>query len=82
MGHDCGAMAFERACCPGEAKKVDGLPPINAPEYLTPPVAAVVVVLLDALIPQALTDGFTIASLAQVKPPGIPTYLLVSTFRI
>jgi len=82
MGHDCGRTAMERACCPGEAKKVDALTPVSAPEFAASPVA-IVVALLDPLTPPAILSGFfNSASLALVKPPGIPTYLLVSSFRI
>ena len=82
MGHDCGALAIEQACCEGEAKKVDALTPLSAPDFATAPVP-VLVALLDALTTPAMPTGFfNSASRAQVRPPGIPTYLLVSTFRI
>ena len=82
MGHDCGALAIEQGCCEGEAQKVDALTPTGMPQFATPPVA-VLVALLDPLTPRAIPTGvFNTAVGAQVKPPGTPTYLLVSTFRI
>lgn len=82
MGHDCGALAISQGCCEGEAKKVDALTPLSAPDFATAPVPVLVAV-LDALTPLAIPTGFfNRASTAQVKPPGIPTYLLIATFRI
>jgi hypothetical protein len=82
MGHDCGALAFERDCCSGEATKLGAVAPGTVTIGVTAP-AAVLVALLDE--PSPVVRGFAVSMLHRgglVKPPGDPTYLLNSTLRI
>jgi hypothetical protein len=81
MGHDCGALAIEKGCCSGEAMKIDGVAPLAAPE-LSPPPVVVLAAVRDVLLAPAIRGVFASAIGAQVKPPGVPAYLLASTFRI
>jgi hypothetical protein len=82
MGHDCGALAFERQCCSGEATKLNAVAPATVMVAAAPPVAVLVAVLEE---PSPGVRGLA-ASMLQaaglIKPPGDPTYLLNSTLRI
>jgi hypothetical protein len=82
MGHDCGALAFERECCSGEATKLNAVAPTTITVAVTAPAAVLVAVLED---PSPVVRGFAASMLHHgglIKPPGDPTYLLNSTFRI
>lgn len=81
MAHDCGEMAFEKSCCIGEGPNDDGLVAVKATFAAFPP--AIVVAVLD--MPATLfapASRFAATDRAPVKPPGIPTYLFVSSFRL
>jgi len=82
MGHDCGAAALERNCCPGEGGKVQGVAAATVSKKSTPPVAVLIAVLQAPLVTAPVTHGLNSPNGLTVKPPGTPTYLLVSTFRI
>jgi hypothetical protein len=47
-----------------------------------PSVALIAVLTAPPVIETVSTSTFTVASLASIKPPGIPTYLAVSSLRI
>jgi hypothetical protein len=82
MGHDCGALAFERQCCSGEATKLQAVAPATVTIAVAAP-AAVLVALLEE--PSPVVRGLAISMLHQgwpIKPPGDPTYLLNSILRI
>ncbi len=81
MAHDCGTMAFRSSCCAGAAQAV--------PE-------GVVATTAKTVVPQGVSARVPYAALASVAsircsvssqqlrrwPPGVPTYLLVSSLRI
>ena len=82
MDHDCGAAAIDAGCCSGEAAKANS---VSAASVQTPtfaPVAMLVAVLDFAAPLTSLHRSGGRGTGAPVRPPGIPTYLLVSTFRI
>ena len=82
MSHDCGAMAQKQSCCGSTASRVvqgAAVPRVSlmAPdatpvELKTPPPAS--------FHDQSRPVAFFID--VATNPPGVPTYLLISTFRI
>jgi hypothetical protein len=82
MGHDCGAAAVEVNCCSGEAAKVDALAPITIETLASAPLPVVVALLEMPDLVDRVSGIRHSGSQPPVRPPGIPTYLLVSTFRI
>jgi hypothetical protein len=82
MQHDCGAMAIQSSCCVGKDGDDQAFVASKPSEGFVP-VAALLAVLSTApppLIPSARlwrrVESFS------ASPPGIPTYLFVSSFRI
>lgn len=76
MAHECGDMALESACCAtpaGSDYALIGIPPV--------PVALPTATLDDTsgLVPPPRRAAY---DASPVRPPGIPTYLFVSSFRI
>ena len=81
MAHDCGEMAFEKSCCIGEGPNDDGLVAVKATFAAFPP--AIVVAVLDMpATPFVATSRVARAEPSTLRPPGIPTYLFVSSFRL
>jgi hypothetical protein len=80
MHHDCGETALERSCCAGETQNV---PTLVAMKSATAPIApAVVVTVLHTLAPFAPFLNDLRHTDDALKPPGVATYVLVSSFRI
>ena len=82
MGHDCGPMAGEHECCKSEAPRIDQR---SAEPRATLPVPHAPAIDLD--LPPAtshLDSGASVPVFTGlvVKPPGVPTYLLISTLRL
>lgn len=80
MGDDC-PMAQEHDCCAGETSKVKQ--GTVAKQLVFSPPSLVLVGILSALEPPQLQSEWNRDAIrSALKPPGIPTYLLNSTFRI
>ena len=82
MNHDCGAMAPKQGCCSTAAPRVDqgsASPRMS----LAAPHAGVVQLALQVPASPSLTSRHAQLSRGfDPKPPGVPTYLLISTFRV
>lgn len=81
MHHDCGEMAV-LSCCTGHVQQVQGVVATKSTVACVP-VAALLAVLVTpppggSSLPRA---SFTVES-RSAGPPGVPTYLFVSSFRI
>ena len=82
MGHDCGGAAIEATCCTGEAAKRDAVPP-SALETLGKVPPQILVAILEMPKPHGALGIVRVRGTEEsVSPPGLPTYLLVSTLRI
>lgn len=83
MGHDCGEGAVRPDCCPAPTAQIAQLsvaktvPLVTAPQPVLASVLALTEPLADACL--AVRDFLNGSSR---KPPGVPTYLLISTFRL
>jgi hypothetical protein len=75
-------MAVEQGCCSTEAAKIDTLPAGTAPVVAAAPVPVLVAVLDLPRPVDPASDVMHGGNCLPVKPPGAPTYLLVSTLRI
>lgn len=81
MGSECGHHAQDMTCCSIESQRVEQSPAVKS-ITIPQPVAVANELATFAEVPQWLVhrghhfDGFT------PKPPGVPTYLLVSTLLI
>ena len=81
MGSECGHRAQDDSCCSAESQRVDQLTVTKSITMPLPDAARHLAVFVE--IPQQSLvdrghhfDGFT------PKPPGVPRYLLLSTFLI
>ncbi|HVL65958.1 MAG TPA: hypothetical protein VM364_01720 [Vicinamibacterales bacterium] len=78
MAHDCGEMALEAACCLVEPQT----------DYARIAIAAVPLVLPTVNVADQLAAAapavrhWSARESSLVRPPGVPTYLFVSSFRI
>ena len=82
MGHDCGGAAMEAVCCTGEAAKRDAVSPSSV-ETLAKVHPQILVAILDMPEPHGAVGVQRARGTAEfASPPGLPTYLLVSTLRI
>jgi hypothetical protein len=80
MAHHCGEVAIKADCCDEGTQSRDSVAASLAAGALSAPVPVLAAVL--EMPPVAtLGDTFTSSS-ALVKPPGTPTYVLVSVFRL
>ena len=81
MQHDCGAMSIEASCCTGET---DADYSLGAVKLTVGTFAfAIVTAIIDVPATSATSTGhFARTEPSALKPPGIPTYLFVSSFRI
>lgn len=82
MHHNCGTAGIERNCCAGEAGKLKSLGAATLSILKGAPVAVLVAVLEPPLITERASHLLNTISDLTIRPPGAPTYLLVSTFRI
>jgi hypothetical protein len=82
MSNDCGRLAQAHECCRSEAPRVDQRSAVTRIS-LAPPDVTVIAVLVPALVVSLPTDAHRERfSAFSVRPPGLPTYLLVSSLRI
>ena len=81
MKHDCGAMSIQASCCPGETHADHSLGAVK-PTFATFAFPIVTAVIDVPATPATSTSRFARAEPSALKPPGIPTYLFVSSFRI
>ena len=82
MGHDCGKEAVTASCCPGDTHQIEGVVTPKAGAACAPVVALVaLLVAAPAAIP-ASAHSASGPETSSTGPPGIPTYLFVSSFRI
>ena len=82
MAHDCGAASIEQSCCASEVASLESLAAKTPVAVSAPPAAAFVCVFAPPSPLFSRASLVTSVRLVPVKPPKIPTYLLVSTFRI
>lgn len=81
MAHHCGRMAQAHDCCTTEAPRADQGTTV-ARVTIASPAAVLAAILPVPLVDAARFPGSSAPLVATVKPPGIPTYLAVSSFRI
>jgi hypothetical protein len=81
MQHHCGEMAIESSCCSGEVEGLQGFT-ATKPSVDVIPVVALVAMLTTPSPPIAIAQRATVTELSSTGPPGVPTYLFVSSFRI
>lgn len=81
MQHDCGAMSVEASCCKGETDADHSLGAVK-PTFATFAFATVTAIIDVPPTPDTSTSRFARAEPSALRPPGIPTYLFVSSFRI
>ncbi|MGH6691162.1 MAG: hypothetical protein ACREF4_10865 [Gammaproteobacteria bacterium] len=78
---DCD-MAISTPCCGGETPATGGVI-ATKPSVAFAPVAALLAVLATPAIPALVAGGtFAPSDHSATSPPGVPTYLFVSSFRI
>ena len=82
MAHDCGRMAPAHECCTTDAPRTEQGSTVAKTAIDPPSVALIAVLTVPPVMEGVPTSTFAVASLASMKPPGIPTYLAVSSLRI
>ena len=81
MQHTCGEMAIETSCCTGERQPSAGM--VGATTASATLAAASPTAVIAALpVPAAPAGVAFVVDAAPVRPPGVPTYLFISAFRI
>lgn len=81
MRHDCGKAAVEMSCCGGKADQDQSL--AAAKTTAAPAPSPVLVAILATVYePPSLESRTWVAHTSSPSPPGVPTYLFVSSFRI
>ena len=82
MPQDCGEMAVESSCCASETHQADGVV-ATKPAVAVAPVATLLAILSAPAVsaPSSSRLAFTTET-SSAGPPGVPTYLFVSSFRI
>ena len=81
MQHACGEMAIQASCCSGERQPSAGMVAVTTASAAF--AAATPIAAIAALpVPAAPTGGAFVVDAAPVRPPGVPTYLFLSAFRI
>ena len=81
MRHDCGKAAVQMSCCGG---RVDQDQTLAAAKTTATPVPSPVLVAILAIVyePPSLDSRTWVSDTSSPSPPGVPTYLFVSSFRI
>jgi hypothetical protein len=69
-------------CCPGDSPNSQGSTPVQQVVDASAPTPVLVAVLLPAVDIVGRRAGLVDCSAGTSKPPGIPTYVFVSSFRI
>jgi hypothetical protein len=78
MAHHCGEAAVKADCCGERSQGRDTVAALSE-KALSAPVPVLVAILE---VPAAMRGSSVAVSNVSVKPPGTPTYVLVSAFRI
>lgn len=82
MGHDCGTAAKEQGCCSSEAPRVDVVSAAKRMTISAPYAAVTQVAATEIARPLLVITRAGWFDHAAPSPPGVPTYILISTFRI
>ena len=82
MHHDCGEAAVQMSCCGGKADQDRSL--VAAKATAAPAPSTVLVAILTTVYepPFSLESLTWVSDTSSPSPPGVPTYLFVSSFRI
>ncbi len=81
MAHACGTMAFTTPCCTGSGHTERGLVAGGTAKTLVAPGLSFVLTRALAGL-NTPARGLAAFGRVQLRPPGVSTYLLVSSFRI
>ena len=81
MQHDCGKAAVEMSCCGGKADQDRSLAAAK-PTATPAPTAVLVAILATVYEPSSVESRTWVLDTPSPSPPGVPTYLFVSSFRI
>ena len=81
MHHDCGKTAVQASCCEGEIRQDRSLA-ATKPTIGLVPLVALVAILTTPPLPIAYGQQAPLVDRSSSGPPGVPTYLFVSSFRI
>ena len=82
MSNDCGRLAQAHECCRSEAPRVDQRSAVTRMSVAPPAVTVIAVLAPDLAVSLPANTHRERFSAFSVKPPGLPTYLLVSSLRI
>jgi hypothetical protein len=82
MSHDCGGTPQKLDCCRAEPARVDQSAGVARVSIAAPIVTAILLLTLESGTPSVLKAHGSTSSVRSVKPPGLPTYLAVSSLRI
>ena len=82
MHHDCGEAAVQMSCCGGKADQDQSL--VAAKATAAPGPSTVLVAMLTTVYesPSSLESRSSVSDTSSPSPPGVPTYLFVSSFRL
>lgn len=79
--HDCGGMAVKVRCCTGQAHETRSLAARKPTMAAVPPAVIVAVLTMPSALP-ASERHTVLAKRSSPSPPGVSTYLFVSSLRI
>lgn len=82
MHHDCAEMAVQSSCCAGQTQEDPGLIEATKPTAGSPPVALLVAVFNVRLSSPTPSSSWSRLDTSSPSPPGVPTYLFVSSLRL
>lgn len=82
MNHDCGEMVQKQACCASTAPRVEQGPAVPRIVLAVPQATSVQLPVLAAASYPGESRPAPVFIGVVPKLPGVPTYLLISTFRI
>ena len=82
MGHNCGATATDKTCCSSGTPRVDALSAAKRVALSVPAAIVMHVAAVDITPPHAAAARAPRVDAFAAGPPGVPAYLLNSTFRI
>ena len=82
MPHNCGGMAQEHECCLTEAPRVDQASSVPRVAIAPPVLTVIATIPVDLVVPSVLNPHGSASHVTSAKPPGLPTYLALSSLRI
>jgi hypothetical protein len=82
MSNDCGRLGQAHECCRSEAPRVDQGSAVTRISLAPPAVTVIAALVRDLVVSLPTNADRERFSALSVKPPGLPTYLLVSSLRI